>query len=163
MRASLLLAASLLTYALGLKTAKAQNNKTFASSSAFVPAATRGGSDAPRAARTAPAATKLFTGHVVSPAGILPGAVVEVVGTDLSAVTNAAGEFSLALPATTGPVQLLVSYGGFADERITLSPTDKSATLKLATPQPIKVARRQRMKAYSKTAQRQIKRTLRKL
>jgi hypothetical protein len=85
------------------------------------------------------------------------------VGTDLSTVTNAAGEFSLTLPANSGAVQLLVSYGGFADERMTLAPTENSATLNLTTPQVIKMARRQQMKAYSKTAQRQVKRTLRRL
>jgi hypothetical protein len=159
MRASILLAASLLTFALGLNTAQAQTGKAFASNTAFVSAAS---SNAPREVKKAPATT-VFTGHVVSPAGALPGAVVAVVGTDLSAVTNAAGEFSLALPAGSAPVQLLVSYAGFADEKMSVSPTGQSATLKLTTPRVIKMARRQQMKAYSRTAQRQIKRTLRKL
>ncbi|SFQ57562.1 carboxypeptidase-like regulatory domain-containing protein [Hymenobacter arizonensis] len=106
---------------------------------------------------------KVFVGYVVSPQGALPGAVVEVIGTQLSAVTDANGAFSLTLTTNSAPVKLLVSYAGFADETKTVSPADQSTTVELTTVQEIKVARRQQMKAYSKTAQRQVKRTLRQL
>lgn len=159
MRTSVLAAAvTLLTLALGLNSASAQAQNWLASNKTFTSSTKASGSK--ELERTA---SKVITGHVVSPTGILPGAVVAVMGTQLSTVTNAQGEFSLTLPANAGPVQLLVSYAGFADEKVAFSPTEQSATLKLATPQVIKVARRQQMKAYSKTANRQVKRTLRKL
>jgi hypothetical protein len=183
MRFSLLfVAASLFTVFLIENSVDARPSKVSAASTMFASAVSVNGNDGPgrpvkklaavkvavkgNTEKTveAPKATSIvFIGHVISPQGALPGAVVEVVGTQLSAVTNADGEFSLTLPASSAPVKLLVSYAGFADETKTISPADRSTTFELTTVQEIKIARRQQMKAYSKTAQRQVKRTLRQL
>ncbi len=179
MRTSLLLtAASLFAFALSVNLASAQAQKSMGSRILYASAATISGSDGPgqpvskvRASKVAVKAvaleapkttTRVITGHVASPQGMLPGAVVEVVGTQLSAVANADGEFSLTLPAHNGsPVQVLVSYAGYADETPTIIPGNQPAILTLATLQEIKIAHRQQMKAYSKTAKRQVKRSLR--
>ncbi|MDB5235116.1 MAG: hypothetical protein JWR44_2109 [Hymenobacter sp.] len=162
MRSSLLLtSASFFTCAFLLDTTAAHAQVAYAKSTAYTSPAP--GSSSPRA--TAPdVATTTFTGRVVSPTGVLPGAVVKLVGTSQMAVTNSKGEFRLTIPAATNArLQLLTSYAGFADETVTFSPFEQGATVTLATPHVIKVARKQQLKAYMKTAHRQAKRSLRQL
>lgn len=133
----------------------AQAQTVYASSSAY----TSRPASSPREAGT----TRTFIGRVVNPDGALPGAVISVVGTREMAVSNSNGEFSLLLPATTAPVQLTVSYAGFADETVSVQPDSPDTTLKLALPQPVRVGRKQELKAYMKTAHRDVRRTLRRL
>ena len=94
------------------------------------------------------AATTSYTGRVLSPAGPLAGAVVEVTGTKLMTVTNAEGEFTLTLPTRRSPVRFTASYAGFKDETLTLPATETIITLELATPKVIKLGRDQEMETY---------------
>lgn len=105
--------------------------------------------------------TILFTGHVISPKGALPGAVVQIKGIKKVTVTDADGEFSLLIPRSKAPVSITASYAGFDDETVTVARDDRAATVELATPKTIKVARNQQLKAYLKTAHRQARRDLR--
>ena len=115
---------------------------------------------ATRMAENPETATRVLTGRVTSPAGSLPGAVVGVAGSKLRAATNADGEFSLVVPANT-PVQLTASYAGFADETLVVTAADASAAIELVTPRVVKVARKQQLKVYLRTARKQVKRSLR--
>ena len=105
----------------------------------------------------------MFTGRVLGPDGTLVGAVIEVTGTRLMAVTNADGDFTLTVPVRRAPLRLTASFAGYADETLTLPATERTATLELATPHLVKMARGQELNAYVKTAQRKTERTLRKL
>lgn len=107
-------------------------------------------------------ATVLLTGRVLSPAGRLPGAVVTLTGTKLKAVTNENGEFNLSVPAGSATMSLTTSYAGFLDETVTLLPDAAPLTLSLTRPQAIKVARRQQLKAYLKTARKQVKKQVKR-
>lgn len=105
----------------------------------------------------------VVNGHVRSPTGPLPGAVVTVQGYPQHVVTNANGEFRLDLPAATAPLRLTASYAGFTDESVTLLTANQPVTVDLLHRQTIKVSRKQRLKVYIKTARRQVKRSLRRL
>ena len=154
MRASFLSVVSFLA-ALALNSFAAQAQAVYASSSVYTPRL----ASSPREDGT----TRTFIGRVVNPDGALPGAVITVVGTKEMAVSNSNGEFSVLLPATSAPVKLTVSYGGFADETVSVQPDAADTTLRLASPQPIKVGRKQELKAYMKTAHREARRSLRRL
>ncbi|MBF9141219.1 carboxypeptidase-like regulatory domain-containing protein [Hymenobacter properus] len=154
MRRSLLLLAFLIGL-LTLNGISAQAQAVYASSSAYTPRS----ASAPRE----DGATRTFIGRVVNPDGALPGAVITVAGTKEMAVSNSNGEFSVLLPATSSPIKLTVSYGGFADETVSVLPDSPDTTLRLASPQPIKVGRKQELKAYMKTAHREVRRSLRRL
>jgi hypothetical protein len=54
-------------------------------------------------------------GKVKCPEGMLPGAVVHINGTHTYAVTNATGEFELAIPESTSSVEITCSFAGFRD------------------------------------------------
>ena len=142
---------------LTIEPARAQSSTSLLDSSAPGEA----GPMAPRMAETPVTATRFLTGHVTSPAGVLPGAVVGVAGSRVRTVTNADGEFSLAVPAVDVPVQLTASYAGFADETLLVAPADASVTVELLTPKVVKVARKQQLKVYLKTARKQVRRSLR--
>ncbi|MDO7849992.1 carboxypeptidase regulatory-like domain-containing protein [Hymenobacter convexus] len=154
MRFSFLLAISFIA-ALSFSSFSARAQAVYASSTAYAPR--------PASSPREDGATRTFIGRVVNPEGALPGAVIKVVGTKEMAVSNANGEFSVLLPATSASVQLVVSYAGFADETVSVHPDSPDTTLKLASPQPIKVARKQELKAYLKTAHREARRSLRRL
>lgn len=154
MRTPLLLLTSLIGL-LTLNGLPAQAQTIYASSSAYSPR--------PASPPAEAGATRVFAGRVVNPDGPLPGAVINVVGTKEMAVTNSNGEFRVLLPATSAPVPLTVSYGGFADETVTVQPDSPDTTLRLASPQPIKVGRKQELKSYMKTAHREVRRSLRRL
>jgi len=119
----------------------------------------------PDTTHTAAAASTVIKGRVEGLRGPLPGSVVSVKVNDkaISTVTNAAGEFSLTVPATRGPWPATVSYAGYADVATTFSPEAGSPTVKLSTPIVIKVPRKSQYKVYRRTAQRQIRRTLRRV
>ena len=117
-------------------------------------------------APTAPADPEeqlVIVGKITNPAGVLPGAVVILTATKKMAVTNANGEFEFVVPANTGPLRARVTYGGYADELITLNDGSAQATVNLANATVIVVARRQQLKAYLKTARKQVRRSLRQL
>lgn len=149
----------------GLTAFGANAQSPFAGNVSYASSASHGLVPAPPATTADNAvATAFFVGKVVNPAGAaLPGSVVKLLGTDQLAVANGEGEFLLTVPATDAPLQLLVSYAGFESETTTLSFRDQGATLMLATPIAIKVARKQQLKTYRKTARHQMKRSLRHL
>jgi hypothetical protein len=80
---------------------------------------------------TAPATT-VIRGKVVSPAGILPGAVIKLQSTQQIAVANAEGEFQLAVLSDGGPQLATVSVAGFEDEEIVLNPSEVGTDVPLA-------------------------------
>lgn len=109
--------------------------------------------------------TVLVTGRVEGLKGLLPGSVVSVRVNQkaVTTVTNANGEFTLPLPAAGGPWPTTVSYAGYADVATTLAPEVVAPVFKLTTPRVVKVSRKYQMKTYRRTAQRQIRRTLRRV
>lgn len=104
----------------------------------------------------------VLTGKITNPAGVLPGAVIILTGTKQMAVTNADGEFQFTVPASAGPLQAVVTYAGYADESLTLNAAADQSTVNLANATVIVVSRKQQLKAYMKTARKQIKRDLRR-
>ena len=116
---------------------------------------------APAAAPDAPA-TVVFTGHVKSAAGPLPGAVVKITGSNEMVVTDADGFFHVAVPVNT-IVRATASYAGFADENLALHEGATDAEVRMSTAQVVKVNRQQRLKTYLKTARKQNKQTLRRV
>ena len=111
-----------------------------------------------------PSAEKaLLVGKITNAAGVLAGAVVILTGSKKMAVTNANGEFEMEVPANSGPLQAPFTYAGYADENILLNPGGATSTVTMANATVIVIARRQRMKAYLKTARKQVKHDLHKI
>ena len=106
-------------------------------------------------------ATVVLTGHVKTVAGPLPGAVVKIGNTKTMVVTDADGSFHVTVPANSGPLQATASYAGFADEAVTLG--EAANELSMTTPRVIVVAKSQTIKAYRKTARKQVKRSIRRV
>ncbi|MBD2766788.1 carboxypeptidase regulatory-like domain-containing protein [Hymenobacter sp. BT664] len=102
----------------------------------------------------------VLSGKITNPSGPLPGAVVILTSTKQMAVTNAAGEFEFVVPAHSGPLRARVTYAGYADETLILNSSITKSTTNLSNAKVIVVARKQRLKAYRKTAQKQIKHDL---
>ena len=155
-------ASSLLSLAVGEgRAVAAQTSPSIATNQPAVRSSqTRDTTVAP-AVSVAPAIVVIY-GRVESPTGPLPGAVVKL-NDKQAAVTNARGEFSLKVPATTEPLPITVSYAGYADVATTLSPLSATNTVQLTAPRVIKVARKSQLKAYMKTSRHQMRRTLRRL
>lgn len=105
----------------------------------------------------------VLTGKITNPAGPLPGAVVILSATKQMAVTNAEGEFEFTVPANAGALEALVTYAGYADEKITLNAAASESTVNLTNARVIVVSRKQRLKKYMKTAHKQIKRELKQV
>jgi hypothetical protein len=105
----------------------------------------------------------VLVGKITNPAGALPGAVVFLVGTKQVAVTNAEGEFSFLVPANAGPLHARVTYAGYADEDLTLNTSVTESTVNLANAKVIVVSRKQQLKAYMKTAQKEVKQSLKEV
>ncbi|OGX82826.1 hypothetical protein BEN47_18125 [Hymenobacter lapidarius] len=105
----------------------------------------------------------VLSGTITNPAGVLPGAVVILTSTKQMAVTNADGEFQFVVPANAGPLLARVTYAGYADEDMTLNASVAESTVTLANAQVIVVARKQRLKAYRKTAQKEVRRSLKQV
>lgn len=143
----------------------AQAQHLFASTSSTYTDAASGGSTptAPAAVSepTAPAGTTVVRGKVVSPSGILPGAVIKLKNSQQTAVTNAEGEFRLAVPTDGGPQAATVSFAGFEDEEVVLSTGEAGTDVSLAKVHFIKVKRKQSLKVYMKTARKQSRKASR--
>ena len=103
-------------------------------------------------------ATMVLTGHVKTAAGPLPGAVVKVANSSEMAVTDADGSFHLTVPVSTHPVQATASYAGFADQPVVLDAT--SSDVSLSVVHVIKIAKKQQLKTYLKTARKQVRKNL---
>jgi hypothetical protein len=81
------------------------------------------------------AKTIVLIGRVETTTGVLPGAVVEVRSNrNLRAVTDADGFFRLVIPATTSPVAVTASYGGYDEVAASLVPGAMPAVLRLVVP-----------------------------
>ena len=74
------------------------------------------------------------------------------------AVTDAEGAFHLTVPVSTSPVRATASYAGFADQPVTLDAT--SSEVSLSVVHVIKVAKKQQLKTYLKTAHKQVRKNL---
>ena len=107
--------------------------------------------------------TVVLSGRITNADGPLPGAVVTLVGSKEMAVTNSEGEFQFVVPANTRTLQAIVSFAGYADQRLTLNTDDAESTATLTDEQAIPVARRQQLKFYLKTARREANRDLREV
>ncbi|MBH8560162.1 carboxypeptidase-like regulatory domain-containing protein [Hymenobacter negativus] len=103
----------------------------------------------------------LLIGKITNPAGPLPGAVVILTGTKQMAVTNADGEFEFEVPANAGALDAVVTYAGYADEKMTLNAAATESTVSLTNARVIVVSRKQQLKRYLKTAHKQVKHDLR--
>jgi len=81
------------------------------------------------------AKTIVLTGRVETTTGVLPGAVVEVKNNrSLRAVTDADGFFSLVVPTTTAPVEVVASYAGYDDISASLMLGALPTVLRLVVP-----------------------------
>lgn len=107
--------------------------------------------------------TMVLAGKITNAAGVLPGAVIILTANKHMAVTNADGEFEIEVPADSGPLQARVTYAGYADESIVLNAGEATSTVNLANATVIVVARRQRLKAYMKTARKQVRHELKQI
>ena len=105
----------------------------------------------------------LLVGKITNPAGVLPGAVVILKDSKQMAVTNADGEFQFEVPAAAGALKAVVTYAGYADEEMTLNAAASESTVSLTNARVIVVSRRQRLKAYMKTARKQVKHDLKQV
>jgi hypothetical protein len=160
MRLSFAVAASLLTCLFSLASAPAQAQAVFASTAAYSSnTVIDGGTELTSAAP----AKVVLAGKITNPAGPLPGAVVILTGTKQMAVTNADGEFEFEVPSNTGALQATVTYAGYADETITLNASAEESTVSLTNAHVIVVSRKQQLRRYLKTAQKQIKHDLKQL
>ena len=107
--------------------------------------------------------TVVLSGRITNADGPLPGAVVTLVGSKEMAVTNSEGEFQFVVPASTRTLQAVVSFAGYADQRLTLNTDDAESTATLTDEQAIPMARRQQLKFYLKTARKEANRDLREV
>ncbi|GAB3862113.1 hypothetical protein GCM10028822_42480 [Hymenobacter terrigena] len=155
MRFSYFIAASLLTFVLGL-------NSAFGTRTVYNKAAITAERDTTVATGSGPEMVVL-AGKITNPAGSLPGAVVILTGTKQMAVTNADGEFEFVVPANAGALDALVTYAGYADEKMTLNAAATESTVSLTNARVIVVSRKQQLKHYLKTAHKQVKRELRQV
>lgn len=160
MRLTSIPAVALLFCVLGLTIAPVQAQHTLASNATHV--AADDGSTGPATAVPNPEKT-LLIGKITNPAGPLPGAVVILTGTKQMAVTNANGEFEFEIPTNAGTLDALVTYAGYADEKMTLNATADESTVNLTNARVIVVSRKQQLKRYLKTAHKQVKRELRQV
>ncbi|MCC3155423.1 carboxypeptidase-like regulatory domain-containing protein [Hymenobacter sp. BT770] len=163
MRSFTVLAASFLSCLLTLTATTSHAQITFASNRSFVSTNTRGNSTTTPTPTTEPTKMMTLVGKITNPAGVLPGAVVILTGTKQMAVTNAEGEFEFNVPANAGPLAARVTYAGYADEPMTLNAAASSSTVNLANATVIVVSRKQQLKAYLKTARKQVKRSLKQI
>ena len=111
----------------------------------------------------AAAETVVMTGKITNATGPLPGAVVIIKSIKQMAVTNADGEFEITVPANAGDLQATVTYAGYADEKMTLNPNGQESTLSLTNARVVVVSRKQQLKKYLKTANKQVKKELRQI
>lgn len=108
------------------------------------------------------AITQVLTGRVETAQGPLSGAVVRLPRFNQTCVTNADGSFLFTVPADAGLFAAVVAYPGCADVNTTLQPGGAPAVVQMLLPAPTKAGGKQ-LKAYMKTARRDVKRSLRQL
>ena len=157
MRFASVLAATVFAFVINLTSLTAQAQQVFASAAYVGTADTDGGTSG-----TKPE-TMVLMGKITNPAGPLPGAVVILTGTKQMAVTNADGEFEFEVPANAGALAALVTYAGYADEKMTLNASADESTVSLTNARVIVVSRKQQLKRYLKTAHKQVRRDLRQV
>lgn len=142
----------------------AQAQHLFASTASYTDVAHNGSSTPTAAAATeptAPVGTAVVRGKVVSPSGILPGAVIKLKSTQQTAVTNAEGEFRLTVPADGGTQAATVSFAGYDDEDVMLNTGEMGTSVSLDKVHVIRVKRKQSLKTYMKTARKQSRKASR--
>ncbi|MBF9143777.1 carboxypeptidase-like regulatory domain-containing protein [Hymenobacter properus] len=105
----------------------------------------------------------VLVGKITNPSGPLPGAVVILKDTKQMAVTNADGEFEFTVPANAGSLDAVVTYAGYADEKMTLNTNAEESTVSLTNARVIVVSRKNQLKKYLKTAKKQVKRELKQV
>ncbi|GAB2861267.1 carboxypeptidase-like regulatory domain-containing protein [Hymenobacter ruber] len=154
MRFFSVLAATVFTCVVNLTSFSAQAHQRFTSTASYAMANTDNDGD------TKPEKT-LLIGKITNPAGPLPGAVVILTGSKQMAVTNADGEFEFEVPANAGALDAVVTYAGYADEKMTLNAAATESTVSLTNARVIVVSRKQQLKRYLKTAHKQVKHDLR--
>ena len=106
-------------------------------------------------------ATTVIIGHVKTATGPLAGAVIKITKSQQMVVSDADGSFHVTVPVADGPVEATASYAGFADERVTLD--DTNAEVSMSTVQVVKVAKKQQLKTYLKTARKQSHKSLKRI
>ena len=150
------LAATVFTWVISLASLTAQAQHSFARTAYALTTDTDSDSNG-----TKPEKMTLI-GKITNPAGPLPGAVVILTASKQMAVTNADGEFEFEVPANAGALDAVVTYAGYADEKMTLNAAAES-TVNLTNARVIVVSRKQQLKRYLKTAHKQVKRDLRQV
>ena len=155
--------ASCFVYLLSVGISSVQAQTAFAGNGYYAAAGNGGGSRP--VASTPPESTEsvVLMGKITNPAGVLPGAVIILTATRQMAVTNADGEFQFVVPANAGPLQALVTYAGYADEKMTLNASADESTVNLTNARIIVVSRKQQLKTYLKTARKEAKRSLKQV
>ncbi|UOQ97884.1 carboxypeptidase-like regulatory domain-containing protein [Hymenobacter sp. 5317J-9] len=118
----------------------AQARELTPDSSKVAPAPVKSRATAAAATKATSAATVTLIGKIMDGAQALPGAVVVLTGTNQMTVTNAAGEFTFDVPAHAGPLQATVTYAGYADAAVTLSPAFNGATIGVCKVRPAALA-----------------------
>ncbi|WP_157780949.1 carboxypeptidase regulatory-like domain-containing protein [Hymenobacter sedentarius] len=159
MRSFTVLTASFLTCLFTLITATSHAQIALASNRSLASSNPRGTTNTTPTPTAEPTKMMTLVGKITNPAGVLPGAVVILTGTKQMAVTNAEGEFQFTVPANAGPLAARVTYAGYADESTTLNAAASSSTVNLANATVIVVPRKHQLKAYLKTARKQVKRS----
>lgn len=113
----------------------------------------------------APTAVEKVTlsGKITNAAGPLPGAVVILAGTKEMAVTDSNGEFEFTVPTNAGALDAVVTYAGYADEKMVLNTEASESTTNLSNARVVVVSRKQQLKKYLKTARKQVARDLKQV
>lgn len=151
------------TFLLCLLTLTTTSAQELFASNARVESTRNDGGLAPGTPKKEPVEKVVLAGKITNAAGALPGAVIILDGTQQMAVTNGDGEFQFVVPANAGPLAARVTYAGYADESMTLNATETESTVNLANAKVIVVARKQQLKAYMKTARKEVKRSLKQV
>ena len=157
MRFSSLLATTVFACVISLTSLTARAQRAFASTTLAMATDADGGSNSTKPEKM------VLIGKIINPAGPLPGAVIILTGTKQMAVTNADGEFEFEVPANAGALDALVTYAGYADEKMTLNASANESTVSLTNARVIVVSRKQQLKRYLKTARKQVKHDLRQV
>jgi hypothetical protein len=105
----------------------------------------------------------VLVGKITNLAGPLPGAVVILTDTKQMAVTNANGEFEFTVPANASALAAVVTYAGYADEKMPLNANAEESTVSLTNARVIVVSRKNQLKKYLKTAKKQVKHDLKQV
>ncbi|MCC2544836.1 carboxypeptidase-like regulatory domain-containing protein [Hymenobacter sp. BT175] len=160
---STLSAASFFTFFLLFGSARVQAQPLVASASTTAAVDSEPDKKSGRATEASASESVVLVGKITNPAGPLPGAVVILTDTKQMAVTNADGEFQFEVPASAGELNALVTYAGYADEKMVLNAAATSSTVSMTNARVISVSRKYQLKTYLKTARKQAKRSLKQV